>query len=89
MDQEFAMPEVKPEVVFIYQLIRDVVAGKVRIPRFQRPFIWRREQMLDLLDSIRLQYPIGSLHGDDYPSRVEGCYRVCTVLNRILEKFAQ
>ncbi|MGZ9204245.1 MAG: DUF262 domain-containing protein, partial [Nitrospira sp.] len=55
------MPEVKPEVVFIYQLIRDVVAGKVRIPRFQRPFIWRREQMLDLLDSIRLQYPIGSL----------------------------
>ena len=54
-------PEIKSEIVFIFDLIRDVLAGKVRIPNFQRPFVWKREQMLDLLDSIRCQYPIGSL----------------------------
>ncbi len=55
------MPEIKPEIVFIFELVNDVVAGKVRIPNFQRKFVWRRNQMTDLLDSIRQQYPIGSL----------------------------
>lgn len=54
-------PEVKPEVVFACDLVRDVMAGKLLVPKFQRPFVWRREQMTDLLDSIRKQYPIGSL----------------------------
>ncbi len=61
MDSENSTAEVKPEVSFLFELIRDVVAGRVRIPIFQRPYVWRREQMLDLLDSIRLQFPIGSL----------------------------
>lgn len=61
MDKPTSMPEVKPEIVFIFELVRDVASGKVRIPNFQRPFVWRRQQMLDLLDSIRLQFPIGSL----------------------------
>ncbi len=61
MEQEALMAEVKPEVVFFYELIREVLVGNVRIPKFQRPFVWRPDQMLDLLTSIRLQYPIGSL----------------------------
>jgi hypothetical protein len=54
-------PEVKPEVVFVFELVRNVTAGKLRIPNFQRGYVWRRVQMLDLLDSIRRRYPIGSL----------------------------
>ncbi|HEV7371786.1 DUF262 domain-containing protein [Arenibaculum sp.] len=61
MEQEPAHAEVKPEVVLFRDLVRHVVEGRVRIPRFQRPFVWRRDQMIDLLDSIRRQYPIGSL----------------------------
>jgi hypothetical protein len=61
MDKEISMVEVKPEVAFLYELIREVETGKVRIPIFQRPFVWRRDQMRELLDSIRSQYPIGSL----------------------------
>ncbi|MGY4909305.1 DUF262 domain-containing protein [Micromonospora aurantiaca (nom. illeg.)] len=53
--------EVKPEVVFLYELLKELTEGKLRIPRFQRPFVWRRDQMTDLLDSIYKQYPIGSL----------------------------
>jgi len=53
--------EVRPEVVFLYELLQDLTRGKLRIPRFQRPFVWRRDQMTDLLDSVHRQYPIGSL----------------------------
>lgn len=61
MTNDVSMAEVKPEVAFLYELIREVLAGKVRIPKFQRPFVWRRDQMLELLGSLHLQYPIGSL----------------------------
>jgi Protein of unknown function DUF262 len=54
-------PEVKPEIAFIFDLVKQLTTGRIQIPRFQRPFVWRRSQMLDLLDSIRRQYPIGSL----------------------------
>lgn len=56
-----SMPEVKPEILFIFELLNDVRAGKLRIPKFQRSYVWRRQQMTELLDSINLQYPIGSL----------------------------
>ena len=54
-------PIVKPEVVFIDELFEEITAGKLRIPRFQRPFVWKPEDMLDLFDSIYKGYPIGSL----------------------------
>ncbi|AFL75327.1 DUF262 domain-containing protein [Thiocystis violascens] len=61
MEPRSFSPEVKPEVVFVFELVRNVTAGKLRIPNFQRGYVWRRVQMLDLLDSIRRRYPIGSL----------------------------
>jgi hypothetical protein len=61
MESLMLTPEVKPEIVFIFELLREVATGKLRIPKFQRPYVWGREQMTDLLDSINRQYPIGSL----------------------------
>ncbi len=55
------IPEVKPEVSFVYDLLREVSDGRIRSPRFQRPYVWRRDQMIELLESVQLQYPIGSL----------------------------
>ena len=53
--------EVKSEVVFIGKLLERVIDGKMLVPRFQRPFVWRHQDMLDLLDSVLKGYPIGSL----------------------------
>ncbi|MBN2529169.1 MAG: DUF262 domain-containing protein [Deltaproteobacteria bacterium] len=61
MSSKSDLPEVKPDIEFIFQLVQKVAQGKIRVPRFQRAFIWRQDQMTDLLDSIRKQYPIGSL----------------------------
>ncbi|GAB3156794.1 hypothetical protein GCM10027290_55450 [Micromonospora sonneratiae] len=52
---------VKPEVLLLEQLLDEVRSGRLRVPRFQRPYVWRPDQMLDLFDSIERGYPIGSL----------------------------
>lgn len=42
-------------------LLEDVQKGHIRVPRFQRPFVWSDSQRLELLRSIRDNMPIGSL----------------------------
>lgn len=51
----------RPTVERIAELARRVLAGDVVLPRFQREFIWTRQQVLELLDSVARNYPIGSL----------------------------
>lgn len=52
---------VKPEVVLLEDLFEEIKQGKLRSPRFQRPFIWRPEDMRKLFESVVKGYPIGSL----------------------------
>lgn len=42
-------------------IITDIRRGEIKVPKFQRPFVWKSEQALDLLDSIASGYPIGSV----------------------------
>ncbi len=51
----------RAEVFSVTELIEDLLAGRIRIPAFQRPWKWKREQILALLDSLYRGYPIGSL----------------------------
>ena len=52
--------EHRPVPELITSLAGKVVDGEIRLPRFQRDFVWSRQQVLDLLDSIARSYPIGS-----------------------------
>lgn len=49
------------ETPFIQDLISDIRSGQIKIPQFQRKFVWKEEQAFRLLDSIKNKYPIGSL----------------------------
>ena len=49
------------DTVFFSSLIEDIKQGRIKIPKFQRPYVWEDEQALKLLDSIANSYPIGSL----------------------------
>jgi hypothetical protein len=51
----------KPTPERILQLANRVLTGDIVLPEFQRPFVWKRQQILDLMDSIYKNYPIGSL----------------------------
>ena len=70
MSNHHLPPVVKPEVWQIVELVRNAAEGKLRIPNFQRPFVWDRNRMLELLDSIRKRYPVGSLLVWDTEERV-------------------
>ncbi|QSJ19797.1 DUF262 domain-containing protein [Nostoc sp. UHCC 0702] len=52
---------VKPDTIYLEDLLDDIANGGYRIPIFQRDFVWKSSQMLDLFDSILKGYPIGSL----------------------------
>jgi hypothetical protein len=54
-------PEITPQVLHLRDLLKWVRQGRVRVPNFQRDFTWDRGRMLSLFDSIRKQYPIGTL----------------------------
>ena len=41
-------------------VIADLKNGKLKIPRFQRNFVWERSKVTKLLDSIYNEFPIGS-----------------------------
>jgi hypothetical protein len=51
----------KPTPERILQLANRVLVGDIILPEFQRPFVWKRRQILDLMDSVYRNYPIGSL----------------------------
>ena len=51
----------QPSVDRIDELARRVLTGDILLPKFQREFVWKRQQTLDLLDSVAQNYPIGSL----------------------------
>ena len=51
----------RPEVLRIEELVTRVKDGDIKLPKFQRPFVWKKTDILKLLDSIYRGYPIGSI----------------------------
>jgi uncharacterized protein with ParB-like and HNH nuclease domain len=62
-------------------IIRDVEKGKLRIPRFQREFVWERSKVVRLLDSIYHQFPIGSFFFWEAPRKYNKFFRNIAELN--------
>ena len=50
-----------PEILRIEQLVNDVKTGDIKLPKFQRPFVWDKVDILKLWDSVYRGYPIGSI----------------------------
>jgi len=55
------LSRLQTDTTFLKNIIDDVKKGEIKIPQFQRKFVWKEQQALDLLDSIANNYPIGSL----------------------------
>lgn len=60
-DKENGTPEITPQVIHLIDLLKWAREGRLRVPKFQRDFVWRRQDIVDLFDSISKQYPIGTL----------------------------
>jgi hypothetical protein len=51
----------EPTVDRIEELAGRILRGDILLPKFQRDFVWEKHQIIDLLDSIANNYPIGSV----------------------------
>ena len=71
-----ARTEVVPEVIFLGRLVERVASGKIRVPKFQRPFVWKQEDLHQLLDSVLRGFPIGSVLVWETDTAVETMERV-------------
>jgi hypothetical protein len=49
------------DTALISDLITGIKKGEIKIPQFQRRFVWKDDQALRLLDSLASNYPVGSL----------------------------
>ena len=68
--------DVLPEVVFLGKLVEQVAAGRIRVPRFQRAFVWKQADLHDLLDSVIRGFPIGSILVWETEDTIESAPRV-------------
>lgn len=55
------LSEIAPSSPKIDRIISRIEEGDIKIPAFQRGFVWDQEQVINLLDSIYRDYPIGSI----------------------------
>ncbi|WP_323032427.1 DUF262 domain-containing protein [Paracoccus sp. (in: a-proteobacteria)] len=53
-------PQPKPDSRKYHDLINDIEKGVIKIPKFQREFVWPIEKTATLLNSIVKGYPIGT-----------------------------
>ncbi|MFM2059481.1 MAG: hypothetical protein RLY71_3866 [Pseudomonadota bacterium] len=60
-DSEFLEQRPEARAMRVEDLVRDMRRGRLRIPTFQRPFLWKREDARKLIDSIYRGYPVGNL----------------------------
>lgn len=54
------MQQPKPDSKHYSDLISDIKNGIIKIPKFQREFVWSIDKTAQLLDSILKGYPIGT-----------------------------
>jgi hypothetical protein len=55
------MDNPEPRAQYLNVVLRQVARTALRIPRFQRHFVWNERDVIELLGSIQKGYPIGSV----------------------------
>lgn len=75
------LPKIDVQPLKLAQLLNDMKAGRLLVPRFQRNFIWSLAKTRALLDSMYKEYPIGTFFFWRAPSNATSLFRPLTELN--------
>ncbi len=68
-------PKIEVNRLNLGTLMSDFGQGEIRVPRFQRDFVWKRVDILKLLDSMYNEYPIGTIFLWDAPASLNHLLR--------------
>ncbi len=62
LSQQHTLPEAGSwSQLTIREIVEQILRGQIRIPAFQRGFVWEPDRVAYLMDSIYKKYPFGSL----------------------------
>jgi len=75
------LDKIKVDELKLSDIVHDIEHGHLRIPRFQRDFVWERSKVVKLLDSIYKEYPIGSFFIWEADKKYNLYYRNVAELN--------
>lgn len=53
--------ELTPTAQKVDKLIKRIDEGDIKIPAFQRGYVWKQSQVIELMESIINEYPVGSV----------------------------
>lgn len=53
--------KIVPKVSRLINIMEMIKKGEIKIPSFQRDYIWGKKQRIDLFESLQLEYPIGAI----------------------------
>lgn len=56
-----ATHDLQPTAANIDKIVDRITDGDIKIPAFQRGFVWDQDQVIKLVDSLYRNYPIGSV----------------------------
>ena len=72
---EFAMRKLVVRDFQLGELVGKISDGDIRIPGFQREYVWGKKQTISLLDSMSQQFPIGTFFLWKAPAEHNGLIR--------------
>src|SRR3989344_7673703 len=73
--------KIKVDELKLSEIVNEFSRGKIRIPRFQRNYVWDRPRVVKLLNSIYHEYPIGTFFFWEAPAEYIHLYRNIAELN--------
>jgi len=82
----------KPDTIKAYEIVEKIKSKEITVPQYQRGQVWKSEQEEKLIDSIKNNFPFGTIllykKGDKEYHLIDGLQR-CTTLLRYLENPAK
>ena len=75
------LQKIKVDELKLSDIVHEIEHGHLRIPRFQRDFVWERSKVIKLLDSMYKEYPIGSFFIWEADKKYNLFYRNIAELN--------
>ena len=75
------LKKIKVDELKLSDIVHEIEHGHLRIPRFQRDFVWERSKVIKLLDSMYKEYPIGSFFIWEADKKYNLFYRNIAELN--------
>ncbi len=69
-------PKIKVDEMKLGSLMREMEHGRIRVPRFQREFVWGSKKAAQLFDSMSREYPIGTFFLWSAPAKYNDLIRI-------------